>query len=569
MFTDVTNSSGMFSKQGKSAADKFNILKKKDELLKGKKLTLEMPDLKKKKTELKSPYKYVIKYFVPKKNSNELPNCTKYFPNYNFLSVKNNRVIDWKKSEKRTLSRIKNSLVKDSNYTKIITNSSNSKEKSMLNNQNMNNANNLSSNLKRKKSKYFTKHNNKFNSLESNKKNSNNKISNKSLKEHYDNNYANNIDENHNLTLNNNNLSFKQKELYSINNYNEKKVKIRLIKTNKSIIELKNQISKKLKIKGPNFNNAITRKMLDDLDNKPLCAPQFSHIQIENKRKIKILFSKVIPRKDDTKIANEVNSIDYDPNKILEKVNAFNRTVSYYFNGSKPVKHNPNKKKYFVDYVSGKSGYISNQDIENIENNNFSHNNNLVSTENNFKHANDMKKKLSQKITKIDEKNNIKNILPSYLDTQSNGKIFNLKSLLLNNFVNSKMYTSDELFKSFQNKSFNSYVKFNIRNFRNKEINNANNISSTSCMNSDENSVENLNTKAFKLDLNKKNKNLSKYIYKNFGYYNYNLDHLFKSKSKNIDCVSLSSVKGNRIFSEFETKEFGNFKLNFNSINKN
>ncbi len=67
MFVDETNISGMFSKPGKSAADKFNILKKKDELLKGNKLTVEVPDFKKKKVELKQPYKYEIKYFIPKK----------------------------------------------------------------------------------------------------------------------------------------------------------------------------------------------------------------------------------------------------------------------------------------------------------------------------------------------------------------------------------------------------------------------------------------------------------------------------------------------------------------------
>lgn len=67
MFVDDTNPSGMFSKQGKSAADKFNILKRKDELLKGNKLTVELPDFKKKKVELKQPYKYNIKYFIPKK----------------------------------------------------------------------------------------------------------------------------------------------------------------------------------------------------------------------------------------------------------------------------------------------------------------------------------------------------------------------------------------------------------------------------------------------------------------------------------------------------------------------
>lgn len=75
MFIDENAASGMFSKPGKSAADKFSILKRKEELLKGNKLTVEAPEFKKKKIELKQPYKYNIKYFIPKKVSLNLWAC--------------------------------------------------------------------------------------------------------------------------------------------------------------------------------------------------------------------------------------------------------------------------------------------------------------------------------------------------------------------------------------------------------------------------------------------------------------------------------------------------------------
>lgn len=916
LFSNEASTTGMFSKSGVSALDKFSILKKKDELLKGNKVSVQMPYFDQKKIELKQPYQYKIRHFHPKHNEFTSPNSTKYTPSYKYIDKNNNKIIDWKKSIHISHSRLKNSNTslngnnsKNNNYnisnlshddelntknkgrinknrtvkkasvfnnnkakriinsekfahkvknvinmnkmtarkdfgtvninnknairvkrrlntenlvinntfrglnikyqggvdlsnsigefgnrnnrhsasiidnlnfnnTKILnhmnisqfnnynissvsnnkekiairlninsnkgnltnfnnqvnsysyinTTSNTKPEKNKLGNDNINNIsikeyNNDSSNLK---SKIYTSKNNFINSNAANLNSFNNNISpftsninnmnnlthslnsfvlDSNIKESRERNkqistinnqnqtntsnnsninYINNIKlssnvtstyENYNNDIKKNNTSlnaFKKTHIKNFfsdnienlktnnnNNNNLNEPNNARFGKNKSIITITNQggvkkyIRKKqpdIKIKAPDFNKALSREKIESLTNKPVCAPQFSSVPLENKRKIHINFSKVIARKSNIKKLQEESNPSFDPNKCLDRINNYNRTVCYFFNGKNHENNKSsntndingnkdmgtqenstnNKRKYFVDYITNKSYYVNLEEDRTATMSNPNNINSFDKIKNkimNIKYKlinkNDMKKEKSNQNTtnndteskvfkdnkksskslldvidlkskyynntknsnnktftsnffvqtlnkenknynnyyydRVKEEERINNFLPSYLSASINKNSINNKSLLLNNYSNSKMYTHDELFQPFNKKCFNNFISYcEKKNLKLNAINTENTyISNTT------NNAHNAETdiKGLRV-LNKSSmKGVKKQMVKNFSYYNYNLDDIMKLKFKNIDSITYSSVKNNRNFSIYDSKSYKQFEL--------
>ena len=546
MFFD-NNISGMFSAQGKGAVNKFSILKRKDELLQGFKLTAKLPKFNKAKIELKKPHIHKHKLINQNLSNYIDPTCTKYTPSYNYIYKNPNLVLNWNttsgvkipKNNKdnnsssscdsmiiRNLKNSKNSnkikrfKVKELSEEKDgseIKNYTQSKPKILVNMAKMTSR---KTNYIKKNDLYILKPNISTSSNKTFAEKINfkqirlNKFNKKSASDVGRSSYSssnNQSMEKINSTTVSKYPNYKSEFIPNIKKIFTSTINNSTLKQTKSeqINEIKPKKQKKRKIKAPDFSKILSRKKLESIQQKPLCAPQFCSLPTQNNKKIHFNFSKIISRIDDTKPSHTSVPDDYDPNTVLDKINNYKRPITYFFLGTNPDK-TIKKPKYNVNYLNG--------------------------TINKFEFDFDEKK--SSATTKTNtEIEFFKNKLPEYMLHIKNNLNFNVKSLILNNYKNSKMYSHDELFLSSIKKSFNELIKYDNTE-KDNELNNF------------------ITDESFKL-INTKLSKRSKY-------YKYNLDNTIRVKARNLNGITMTSTKSDRIPSLYQSKEFENFKLNFN-----
>lgn len=336
----------------------------------------------------------------------------------------------------------------------------------------------------------------------------------------------------------------------------------------------KKSIKKKNKIRGPNFSKSLSREYFyRQLKNSP--SGNFYDIsQKRDKKKIYYDFSKLKPREDKIETFHDNLPFDYDPDKLLSKINNYKKTQACVFS---------------------RSVYAPFNGLFNTEGLNYSKENTTKVLENPYfgipaierpKHSktyypqNKTEYSAPPSIVNLKrmlEINKFKSVLPTYLcdprNTSSNTSL-NLKSILSNNYAKGD-YLDPDVTNTFKvKKSYNAYINYNVNNCKSQIKDKNQSLSATNDNSSYNNTGKKLksvysitelshsqDSNSFRFMTSKENmENIEKYTQKRSKFYKKNLDVATKINAQHFDSIALTRIPSKIQFSASEKQDFERFK---------
>lgn len=350
-------------------------------------------------------------------------------------------------------------------------------------------------------------------------------------------------------------------------------------KASESTIINKNRISKKIikkknKIKGPNFSKSLSRDYFYRQLKSSSSGNFYNVIQNRDNRKIHYDFSKLKPREDRIETIHDNLPFDYDPDKLLSKINNYKKTQACTFSRSVYTPFN---------------GFFNSEGL------NYSKENTVKVLENAYFGMPAIQKpKLSKtyytqnrteytappsivNLKKMIDINKFKSVLPSYLCDPRNTSstcTLNLKSILSNNFAKGD-YLDPNVTNTFKvKKSYNAYINYNINNCKSHTKDRSQSLSATNDNTSYNNTGKKLksvysitehshsqDSNSFRFMTSKENMaNIEKYTQKRCKFYKKNLDVATRINAQHFDSIALTRIPNKIQFSAAEKHDFERFK---------